>query len=118
VAVRATGASGFPPSFRFHCGPAGGDCPDAAEPHSCSCPFASPDAAVPASASCSTTSTLQDKLARVGTDGVVTTIASGAPFDFPASVAYRGSELYVTNFALFTASSGKPTAPGLLKLRK
>jgi sugar lactone lactonase YvrE len=58
----------------------------------------------------------QDKVARVSATGRVTTIASGAPFDFPASLAYRGASLYVTNFALFNASSGKPAAPGLLKL--
>lgn len=60
----------------------------------------------------------QDKLARVTTGGAVETFASGPPLDFPASLAYRGADLYITNFALFTASTGKPTAPGLLKLRK
>jgi sugar lactone lactonase YvrE len=57
----------------------------------------------------------QDKLTRVGSDGTVTTIATGAPLDFPASLAFRGPDLYVTNFALFNANAGKLAAPGLLK---
>ncbi len=60
---------------------------------------------------------LQDKIARVGIDGSVETIASGTPLDFPASAAYQGGKLYITNFALSSASAGKPTsAPGLLVL--
>lgn len=59
----------------------------------------------------------QDKLTRVTLGGRIETIASGTPLDFPASVAYRGSDLYFTNFALFSASAGKASAaPGLLKL--
>ena len=58
----------------------------------------------------------QNKLVRVTASGTVETIAHGAPFDFPATVAYRGSTLYATNFALKTASAGKPSAPGLLRI--
>jgi len=58
----------------------------------------------------------QNKLVRVKADGLVETIASGPPFDFPASVAYRGTSLLVTNFALKNASAGKPAAPGLVQL--
>jgi sugar lactone lactonase YvrE len=59
----------------------------------------------------------QNKIVRVRAGGVIETIAIGAPLDFPATVAYRGSTLYATNFALKTASAGKPSAPGLLRVR-
>jgi sugar lactone lactonase YvrE len=59
----------------------------------------------------------QDKLARVSANGRVSTLLSGAPLDFPASLAYRADDLYVTNFALSNASSGKPASPGLLTLK-
>lgn len=59
----------------------------------------------------------QNKLVRVtANDGAISTLAHGAPFDFPASVAYLGSALYATNFALKTASAGEPSAPGLLRI--
>jgi len=58
----------------------------------------------------------QDKLTRILGNGAFETIASGPPLDFPASVAYLGARLYVTNFALYTASAGKPASPGLLQL--
>lgn len=58
----------------------------------------------------------QDKLVRVSAAGAFETIAKGAPLDFPASVAFHGSDLYVTNFALFTASAGKLASPALVKL--
>jgi len=58
----------------------------------------------------------QDKLTRISSRGQLQTIASGPPLDFPASVAYLGARLYVTNFALYTASAGKPASPGLLQL--
>ncbi len=57
----------------------------------------------------------QNKIVRVK-NGAVETIASGAPFDFPATVAYRGTTLYATNFALKNASAGKPAAPGLVRV--
>jgi sugar lactone lactonase YvrE len=58
----------------------------------------------------------QNKLVRVRESGSVETLASGAPFDFPASVAFRGQSLFTTNFALRNASSGKPAAAGLVQL--
>jgi sugar lactone lactonase YvrE len=58
----------------------------------------------------------QNKLVRVAADGAVHTLASGAPFDFPATVAYRESTLFATNFALANASAGKPATPGLLRI--
>ncbi len=58
----------------------------------------------------------QNKLVRVTNGGAIETIAQGAPFDFPATVAYRGTTLYATNFALTTASAGKPSLPGLLQI--
>ena len=60
----------------------------------------------------------QNKLMRVTSDGHVETLAHGAPFDFPATVAYEGNTLYATNFALKNASAGKPSAPGLLDLSR
>ena len=58
----------------------------------------------------------QDKLARVSATGQVETIAHGAPLDFPASVSMHGSDAYVTNFALYTATKGQPATPALLRL--
>lgn len=58
----------------------------------------------------------QNKIVRVTTAGKVETIASGPPFDFPATLAYRGANLYATNFALKNASAGKPAAPGVVRL--
>lgn len=58
----------------------------------------------------------QNKLVRVATDGGVETIVSGDPFDFPASIAYRGETLFATNFALKNASAGKPAAAGLVEI--
>lgn len=58
----------------------------------------------------------QNKLVRITPDGVVSTLASGPPFDFPASVAYRGDTLFATNFALHNASAGLPAQPGLVRV--
>lgn len=58
----------------------------------------------------------QNKIVRVALDGSTSTLASGTPFDFPATVAYRGVTLYATNFALKNASAGKPASPGLLRV--
>jgi sugar lactone lactonase YvrE len=58
----------------------------------------------------------QNKLLRITEDGSVTTLAEGEPFDFPASVAYAGRDLFVTSFALKTASAGLPSKPALLRL--
>jgi sugar lactone lactonase YvrE len=58
----------------------------------------------------------QNKLVKVASDGRVTTLASGAPLDFPASVAYRGDTLFTTNFALQSASAGLPAHPGLVRV--
>ncbi|RYZ08125.1 MAG: hypothetical protein EOO73_08665 [Myxococcales bacterium] len=58
----------------------------------------------------------QNKLMRVTPAGVVTTLASGPPLDFPASVAYRGDTLFATNFALQNASAGLPAQPGLVRV--
>ncbi|HXK18884.1 MAG TPA: hypothetical protein VNG33_13830 [Polyangiaceae bacterium] len=58
----------------------------------------------------------QNKVVRVSADGAVRTIVSGAPLDFPATVAYRGNTLFATNFAFANASAGKPATPGLLRV--
>lgn len=59
----------------------------------------------------------QNKLLQVTEDGHISTLAEGEPFDFPATVAYAGHELFATNFALKTASAGLPSKPALLRLR-
>lgn len=58
----------------------------------------------------------QDKIVSVTRDGSVRTLVQGPPLDFPASVAYDGHHWYATNFALQTASAGKPATPGLVQL--
>lgn len=58
----------------------------------------------------------QNKVVRVSVDGEVQTIVSGAPLDFPATVAYRGNALFATNFAFANASAGKPATPGLVRV--
>lgn len=58
----------------------------------------------------------QNKLVRVTRDGRMETLSSGPPLDFPATVAYSGSTLFATNFALKTASANEPTAPGLVRI--
>lgn len=58
----------------------------------------------------------QHKLVRVTRDGDdagrVTTLVSGDPLDFPASVTFEGSTLYISNFAFLDAKT-----PGLLRMR-
>jgi sugar lactone lactonase YvrE len=58
----------------------------------------------------------QNKLVRVTTAGAIEVMVSGSPLDFPATVAYRGTTLYATNFALRNASAGKPATPGIIKV--
>ena len=58
----------------------------------------------------------QNKLVSVSPNGKVRTLARGEPFDFPASVAYRGDTLFATNFALHNASAGLPAHPGLVRV--
>ncbi len=58
-----------------------------------------------------------NRLVRVNKAGHVERLVDGGMLDFPASVAFDKSELFVTNFALFNASSGKPSRPGLIKLQ-
>jgi hypothetical protein len=57
-----------------------------------------------------------NKIVRVSNAGRIETIASGAPFDSPATLAYRGTPLYATNFAVKTASAGKPASPGVARI--
>lgn len=58
----------------------------------------------------------QNKIVRISASGSVDTIVSGAPLDFPATVAYEGTTLFATNFAFMNASAGKPAAPGLVRI--
>ena len=58
----------------------------------------------------------QDKLVRVTPEGVVHVVSTGAPLDFPASVAFAGSSLVTTSFALNRASTGGQAEPALVAL--
>jgi hypothetical protein len=58
----------------------------------------------------------QNKIVRISADGDVHALVSGAPADFPASLAWDHERLVATNFALANASSGQPARPGLLVL--
>ncbi len=53
-----------------------------------------------------------NKLARVDREGHVTPLAAGEPLDFPASLAFAGGALYISNFALLDAKY-----PALLRIR-
>lgn len=58
----------------------------------------------------------QDRVVHVGGDGAITDLAAGAPFDFPASLAWHGDALVVTSFALGRAMAGSSPAPALVTL--
>jgi len=57
----------------------------------------------------------QNQLVSIGPKGDVSTLLSGAPLDFPASVSFDKDRLYVSNFAFLNAQSGKGN-PGLISL--
>lgn len=59
----------------------------------------------------------QNKLVKVTAQGETHDILNGAPLDFPASVQAADNALFVTNFALQNASTGKPATPALVRLR-
>jgi hypothetical protein len=56
----------------------------------------------------------QDKVVRVTKAGGIDAVTTGGPVDFPASLAWDGTTMISTNFALAKASTGKPAKPGLL----
>jgi SMP-30/Gluconolactonase/LRE-like region len=58
----------------------------------------------------------KDKVVRVAKTGGIDVVATGSPVDFPASLAWSGTTMISTNFALANASSGKPARPGLLAI--
>jgi sugar lactone lactonase YvrE len=58
----------------------------------------------------------QNKLVRLASGGRVEVISQNGALDFPASLTRDTSALFVTNFALANASSGKPAHPGLLRI--
>jgi sugar lactone lactonase YvrE len=58
----------------------------------------------------------QNKVVRVAKAGGIDVVATGGPVDFPASLAWSGTTMISTNFALANASSGKPAKPGLLAI--
>lgn len=61
-----------------------------------------------------------DRLVRISPTGDATTWLEGAPFDFPASLAFHGTgpsrALYVTSFALGRALAGQPANPALVRV--
>jgi sugar lactone lactonase YvrE len=58
----------------------------------------------------------QDKVVRVAKAGGIDVVATGGSVDFPASLAWSGTTMISTNFALARASTGKPAKPGLLAI--
>jgi hypothetical protein len=58
----------------------------------------------------------QDKMVRVDKSGRIDVLTTHGPVDFPASLAWNGTTMISTNFALANASSGKPAKPGLLAI--
>ncbi len=61
---------------------------------------------------------LQDKLARVSSDGTISVIASGEPLDSPAGLLLESNTLYVANSALaemFGVNTTRAPHTGLLK---
>ena len=58
----------------------------------------------------------QDKVVRVAKTGGIDVVATGGQVDFPASLAWSGTTMISTSFALAKASSGKPARPGLLAI--
>jgi sugar lactone lactonase YvrE len=58
----------------------------------------------------------QNKLVRLASRGKMDVITQNGALDFPASVTREASAVFVTNFALANASSGKPAHPGLLRI--
>jgi sugar lactone lactonase YvrE len=58
----------------------------------------------------------QNKVVRVAKAGGIEVVATGSPMDFPASLAWSGTTMISTNFALANASSGRPAKPGLLAI--
>jgi sugar lactone lactonase YvrE len=57
-----------------------------------------------------------NRILRITSSAKIEPLAEGGELDFPASVAFSGSKLIATNFALFNAMSGKPGRPGLIEL--
>jgi sugar lactone lactonase YvrE len=86
--------------------------------------FAGPDCATlggadgltPHDGSLLVASNVRNELVMVDAKGAVTTVATGAPLDFPASPVFDGETLYVTNFAFLNAQNGKGN-PGLIRLQ-
>lgn len=55
-----------------------------------------------------------NEVLRVGPDSDMDVLVSGAPAEFPTSLAWDDRRLIVTNFAFANASTGQPAHPGLL----
>jgi len=58
----------------------------------------------------------QNKLIRLAIGGRMDVIRQNGALDFPASLTRDAGAVFVTNFALASASSGKPAHPGLLRI--
>jgi hypothetical protein len=56
-----------------------------------------------------------NRVVRLDAKCSVTTVAVGELLDFPASLAFADSTLYVTNFAFMNAQTGKGS-PGLIRI--
>jgi hypothetical protein len=58
----------------------------------------------------------QNKLVRLPRQGKMDVLTQNGALDFPASVTRDASSVFVSNFALANASSGKPAHPALLRI--
>ena len=63
-----------------------------------------------------------DRVVRIDTaSGDISTIAEGAPLDFPASLAFGGEgedrALYVTSFGLARYLAGEVPSPALVRIK-
>jgi NADPH:quinone reductase-like Zn-dependent oxidoreductase len=56
-----------------------------------------------------------NKIVRIDTAGNIVPVVQGAPLDFPASVVFRGSTLFATNFSFLDAATDH-ARPGLMRV--
>jgi sugar lactone lactonase YvrE len=58
----------------------------------------------------------QNKVVRITHDKKVESVSTDVSLDFPASLVLDAGTVLLTNFALASASAGKPAKPGLVRL--